>query len=44
MSFNIKKAMKIKKEDKKHGMTSRAVKELKKREKGEIYISSNNVA
>lgn len=36
--------MKIKKEDKKHGMTARAVKELKKREKGELYISSSNVA
>ncbi len=44
MSFNIKKAMKVKQEDKKHGMNSRAKKELKKRQKGELYISSNNVS
>jgi len=44
MSFDIKKAMKIKKEDKKYGMTPKAVKELKKRQKGELYISSNNVS
>ena len=28
----------------KHGMTPKVVKELKKRQKGELYISSNNVS
>jgi hypothetical protein len=28
----------------KHGMTPKAVKQLKKRQKGELYISSNNVS